>query len=348
MLSSANRDYLVYIHQGETQSSLFDLRYSRVVFLNNATLSEQLGGDIAARRYLKGSEIDTLHHLSLPLREIDINQIKSPLVICLLVIDSCTLSCDYCYGENLNENSIDYATIVKRINEDEDFLSLIIAGGEPLLWPRLMVFLRSINTQKRAVFIDTNGTELTRSEVMTDGDLNYLAENNFNFRVSLDSDKEDINDKLRGKSRKVINGIKRLTDQNVSVWINTVVIKNNIRHLGSLAEFMIGEGISHWTLFRLIGKQRNDAYGCSHDDINEAAATLKTKYGAWINIYYNPSIKPPYSIFMINAQGYYSIPDGSGTNNKMINTISQYSIKDCWAEFNKVDHLKRYIIQDEA
>ena len=43
----------------------------------------------------------------------------------------------------------------KRLNEAIYPLSIIIAGGEPMLWPYLCEFLNLLENENRVIFIDT-------------------------------------------------------------------------------------------------------------------------------------------------------------------------------------------------
>lgn len=340
--------YPVYIHKGNTQSSILEMKYSSIFVLDNEKLHNIMGDkSCSGKLKVSGAQIENLIGNALPLSKIKIEEIQSPFVICTLVTDSCTLKCRYCYALNSGKSTIDMNSILQRLNEDKDYMILTITGGEPFLWHELADFVRNLETDMRAVIIDTNGTLLGCDNVITDNEIEILKEKEIVLRVSLDSDKEEINNRLRGQGDKVKNAVKRLCEAKADIWINTVVSTNNIGCLDSLAEYLISNGIIHWTLFKLTGREQNESFGCSNESVLKKAEDLNIKYGDMLNIYYFPHKKDAYSLFMIDTQGIYSTPDSDGKNRVPLGTIKSDSIKDIWSRFNREGNLHRYILNKD-
>jgi uncharacterized protein len=112
-------------------------------------------------------------------------------------INTCNLSCKYCFADLHNKKVMDIKTAIKSIDflfnnsNGADEVSITIIGGEPLLninvFKKIVEYSRyksKVYNRKLNIMTTTNGT-LLKEETK-----NYLKENDINVMVSLDSNKK--------------------------------------------------------------------------------------------------------------------------------------------------------------
>ena len=174
--------------------------------------------------------------------------------VTLMVCQECNLRCSYCFGEGgeyKDKGKMSYETGKEAIkfgfeNSNQDSLSIVFFGGEPLIqfelikkWVTYSNEEASKRNKKVSFAITTNAT------LVTDEVAKLFKENNFNVTISIDGDKED-NDKnrfyssMRGAYDNIIRGVQKLQQYNVNVVARGTVTSKNInmmknwKHLISL------------------------------------------------------------------------------------------------------------------
>lgn len=194
--------------------------------------------------------------------------------IVLWVTDDCNLRCKYCYakaGEKKNYMKLD--TFIKTLDliGENDF-KLQIAGGEPLmnfeLVEQIYDYLQKNNHNIR-INMQTNGT-LINNEIAR-----KIKKMNIAVGISLDGPPE-VNDKLRGKTLKTINGIKQLGSQGVIVNLNSVVTDESIRYLDKLVDIAFYCGNVYGIGLDLLRK--TGRYMDNDDEVKEATVQDIKKY----------------------------------------------------------------------
>lgn len=154
----------------------------------------------------------------------------------LWITERCNLSCKYCYAKsNISDKSMDFYIAKRALDKLNDNSTVILAGGEPLLnFDLIEKICTYIRKHKKGIKINiqSNGTLLTESIGKK------LREFGVGIGISLDG-MPKVNDINRGRSGDVIKGIDMLKSIGVSININAVVTKNNVRSLHELVDLAL-------------------------------------------------------------------------------------------------------------
>ena len=152
----------------------------------------------------------------------------------LWLADSCNLNCKYCYARPKFNNgymSFEIAKKVIDLCENKDF-TLILAGGEPLLnfqaIEKIYSYLEE-NGYNCKIGLQSNGTLITEEIA------EKLSKMRINIGISFDGTIK-INEELRGKTKRTLEGINLLREKNRNVNLNCVVSNRNIDKLDKLVE----------------------------------------------------------------------------------------------------------------
>lgn len=146
----------------------------------------------------------------------------------LYISHKCNIRCIHCFmdaGESKkDELSVD--EWLKIIDYWADFSNesrIIFTGGEPLLHPGLIKFVKRAKEKKLAVELFSNGT-LINKEIA-----DKLAEYVDIIQFSLDGASAKVNDKIRGKGvyNKVVNGIRLFEKTGVKLRIAMILMPQN-------------------------------------------------------------------------------------------------------------------------
>jgi len=142
----------------------------------------------------------------------------------------CNLNCKYCYNSNIRDASqSDNLSISewKSILDDlrsNNVHNIIVTGGEPFIRKDIIELLAEWRGDEDSIEVITNGTLITYSDI-------ELIKNAFNaVTISLDSDKNDACNEIRGKGvySRVIETIELLKDNNISWKVNSTLTELNI------------------------------------------------------------------------------------------------------------------------
>ncbi len=176
----------------------------------------------------------------------------------LWLTNDCNLRCKYCYangGEKKEYMTFEMAR--KALSMPKSNFKLQLAGGEPLLNFQLIKDIYNylkINNKSVRLQMQTNGTLINR-EIARE-----IKKMNIAIGISMDGPIE-INEKLRGKSADVINGIRMLGQEGVMVNLNAVITNENISYLDKLVDlaFYLGNvGGIGLDLLRVTGRACNN------------------------------------------------------------------------------------------
>lgn len=156
-------------------------------------------------------------------------------LLVLWLTGRCNLRCRYCYAANGPKTDMAPNTAQKAIDHmgGRPF-RLQLAGGEPLLNRALLLQVLerirgnpdiSCSIQTNATLIDDEAAEVFRKNRVAVG-------------VSLDG-KPEINEKLRGETRKALDGIRILGEHGIRVNLTVVVTEENAAHLAELVDLSV-------------------------------------------------------------------------------------------------------------
>ncbi|WP_291579998.1 radical SAM/SPASM domain-containing protein [Clostridium sp. UBA6640] len=176
----------------------------------------------------------------------------------LWLTNDCNLRCKYCYangGEKKEYMTFEMAK--KALSMPKSNFKLQLAGGEPLLNFQLIKDIYNylkVNNKSVRLQMQTNGALIDR-EIARE-----IKKMNIAIGISMDGPIE-INEKLRGKSAEVINGIRMLGQEGVMVNLNAVITNENISYLDKLVDlaFYLGNvGGIGLDLLRVTGRACNN------------------------------------------------------------------------------------------
>lgn len=204
-----------------------------------------------------------------------------PITMGLAVTGKCNLKCIYCRtaethdipdSEELSENEI-----FKLLDEfaEKKVFQVVLYGGEPFVRKDMRKIIEHALQYKYQLSIATNGT------LFSDEMISLLKANRRRFvlQLSLDSDRAESNDELRGKGTfaQVIRNLNRLKERGVFYdALAAVVTKVNWRDLSGLPRLAQEYNIPKVNLNSLmpIGRCKENASFLAIDDEENVEAAL--------------------------------------------------------------------------
>lgn len=181
--------------------------------------------------------------------------------IYLLLTEKCNLSCKMCIrGDKKNEelSLVD----IENVFALNDFANhdIVLTGGEPTLCKDFVSIANYLKGKCKSLSICTNGTN------------NYYVnrdflDSNITIQISLDGIR-DVHDTIRGNQSydRTLNTISKLENLGISYAISTVVSKNNVSCMKTLADILGNlKFLKHWSV------SYEMPFG--HADLNEVMPT---------------------------------------------------------------------------
>lgn len=194
------------------------------------------------------------------------NTPKLPPVVDLLITSNCNLDCKFCFGPSI-QKELAFKNLKNIIEKLVDFgvKSLVISGGEPLLYKRIEDLLFYCKQKKLKIVLSTNGILLEKKSDRILPFIDWLS-------LPIESYTFQLHSKARpGFPRqlelivKLIKNVKRKYPK-LKIKIGTVVTKQNINDLEKIAEFIIENNIfpDVWKLYefgpRGRGRKNKDTF----------------------------------------------------------------------------------------
>lgn len=174
-----------------------------------------------------------------------------PKIMFVRVSENCNAGCFMCgfahtHGKyNITDEQFD--KLIKDMNEKETYEMIRFTGGEPLIHPHIIDFIKKSKDNGYETSIITNGYVLpSLAEQIAESKLDYII-------ISIDGSKSEIHDKLRGlpngleRIKKGITKIREL-NPNVKVRANTVVSDLNIDDLIDLYKMLDEYKFDAWSI----------------------------------------------------------------------------------------------------
>lgn len=216
------------------------------------------------------------------------------------VTSRCNMNCIHCRGKNSKCSKVvdmPFWAIKKAIdfavdNSDNNFVEIVLSGGEPLLHPELdkiLDYCESLNILKE---ITTNGS------LIDDDFVKKLIKYNItNISVSLDSHIPEKHDLIRnspGAYNKVINAIKIMKKNNINCRIRATISKLNFEEMEDIVLKAIEIGVDTLVLGPImpVGNAINSSEllfqnSSEFKEFIDKFYLLKEKYKGIINIITN-------------------------------------------------------------
>lgn len=149
-------------------------------------------------------------------------------VACTVFTGGCNLRCPFCHNASLvigskNNGAISEADLFAFLNKRQGILDgVCVTGGEPLLQPEIVDFLRKIKALGYLIKLDTNGTFPDRlRELVTQGLIDYVA---LDVKSSLEHYQEAIGISSFDVT-KVRDSVNYLLTESVDYEFRTTVVK---------------------------------------------------------------------------------------------------------------------------
>lgn len=171
----------------------------------------------------------------------------------------CNLNCMHCYTESPRfTDELNYNESKKLVKEIADlgFQVVGLTGGEPLLKEDIDLIIKELVDYNIAVTIDTNGTLLNESLAKK-----FYRSEIKSLLISLDSSKEEVHDNFRqtpGSYKKALEGIKIAVKVGLPVYINTVISRMNMDHIGELINLAESLGVTGISFITFVPVGRGD------------------------------------------------------------------------------------------
>ncbi len=183
---------------------------------------------------------------------------RFPILINWFLTGECPLSCQYCDASDLMrtrpEPTEDDVRLIAASVMSYNPLAVVLTGGEPLRSRYIEKCIELLHGQT-GIIVDTNGLYLDNSHI------ELFKKYNVVVRVSLDSPRPDVNDRLRCVRKNEMNvlGKKRVSslqkalaalclclDESVPVAVQTVATYKTIHDLPALGDRLYKLGVRFW------------------------------------------------------------------------------------------------------
>ena len=173
----------------------------------------------------------------------------SPIKVGLQLTNRCNLDCKFCYFKNdarCDDHVLSTDEIITVIDDLKkmNISVLALTGGEPLLRNDHVAILRHCTRRKLLTGIATNGTLLTR-DLIRDHKRSGLQW----YHLSIDGASDSAQTDARGPGvfDKVDAAIDLINENHIDIIATTVVAKENMHSLASIAEYVNRKGVKIWS-----------------------------------------------------------------------------------------------------
>jgi len=157
-------------------------------------------------------------------------RLSGPLSVLVEVNSVCQLRCRYCSAAPFNGTQMPRERALTLIKELGKFpvWAITFSGGEPLLHPHILTFVRACFQAGICPTINTNGLKLL-DPASLDSWVALKAEGvEFTLSISLDSPDPGANDSARGRGPEVVQAIKAATQEGLDITLSAVVHRQNL------------------------------------------------------------------------------------------------------------------------
>lgn len=243
---------------------------------------------------------------------------KSNKILLWELTNRCNLCCPYCHVDfDLKKDTlIEKERIGELLKEfkEQNFKTIIISGGEPLLYKDLWWFMEEASSLSFDLDICTNGT------LLDDERVNLLSRYIKKITVTMDSFDEQIFNTMKGSNsayKKVVSGLKRLIKNDFNINITIVTTKANYLHLESTVDQLFDLGIRTITFLNLYDFKHETGFEMAineKDQLRKNIIHIAKKYESGGLILKTKGIffadndigncKAGYSIFGLDSKGY--------------------------------------------
>lgn len=189
---------------------------------------------------------------------------KKPVSLFLEVTHLCNARCDFCnFWKTTSADQLDdFYPIVRKFNP----VMLNLTGGEPLLRDDLSEQIRKIKNNINSIYISlcTNGSLLTCQKAI---ELNKCGVDFFSISLDFIGERHDKERGIPGLFNHIFEIVPRLTSKGLKIFIDIVIMQDNIDHLLDLAEQVYRWGAkTSYSTYAMI-KTNNKRHFISKEDL---------------------------------------------------------------------------------
>ena len=177
-------------------------------------------------------------------------EFKSPFLVQVELTTKCNHRCIHCYNhwrekplghKTLSETEVE--VIINNLS-NSDIPSFLITGGEPMLYPNLMLKAFELGKNKGLKCSLNSNLTIVTPEIASE--LKRLEVGVLTSILSFDDKLHDNITSLNGSFEKLIEGIKILQEYKVPVGVNMVVMQQNIDQVYETGKFVYDLGVKRF------------------------------------------------------------------------------------------------------
>lgn len=217
-----------------------------------------------------------------------INKFPTRILVMCTVTNDCNQLCKHCVTNAKSCRKELELSIIEEMISDLNMLDIeylvSFVGGEATIWSDFSDMLGSewfASIKNKMLY--TNAT------VLDDGMITKICESNFyEVRVSVDSDKKEEHDDLRGNGtfETTMRNMQKMIEKDVPVTTATVIKKNNIDKLDKIITFLEEKGVLsvHLLPFFLNGRgELQKKYVCDEAYVAQVVEQIQKKYSQYVH-----------------------------------------------------------------
>lgn len=177
-------------------------------------------------------------------------RLSSPAEAVLALTKNCNFKCIYCYNSSGNRKNTELRTEqwlnAIRQMKDSGVVKCTLTGGEPLMHPGFFEILTALVENDILPYICTNGSLLNEGAISRLNDLKIPL-----IQISLDCASEVEHDTLtcsKNTFPTITHAIQRLVELGIKVYVKSVILPQNLAHVGELIELCHNLGVSNLVL----------------------------------------------------------------------------------------------------
>jgi len=189
-----------------------------------------------------------------PLLEVDFD--LTPFTVAWEITRACALACVHCRAEAQPQRDPRELTTEEGFRLIDELVKiggpiLILTGGDPLMRPDLIDFIRHAAGRGLRVALSPTATALATRERLREAREAGVAR----VQISLDGSRPEIQDVFRGRDgsfQRTVEILETVRDLDVSLQVGTTVSRYNLDDLDRIADVVAHYGTVMWNLFFLV------------------------------------------------------------------------------------------------
>lgn len=211
-------------------------------------------------------------------------KLSSRLLVMCVVTNDCNQVCKHCVvgAKQDSKEQLDFSMVdqlLKDICELTDDSLVSFVGGEATVWPYFFDILDSKSFQKiKFKMLYTNATALSLAKIQKIKTADF-----YEVRISIDSDRKDEHDDLRGEGSFEImeTALKEMINSGIPVTAASVLKKNNIVRIDELLRYLRNNGVQYVHLLPFYYNGRGEyqrKYAIDAAEMQKTVQRVKEQY----------------------------------------------------------------------